>query len=134
MGSAHHGMFIAKLRKHGGFIVGGSGNEIILSRVFNRKTNRPISVVLTRNATTNRYTIDPCGSEYTSSASHFEYRGDVEFRWTRDKRVLKYLIDTLKAIKCWDRIENKDFLKVNDRNKKSKKDRLDKELNLMMHV
>ena len=116
--SYHHNLLVAKIRRKGGWIVQSSPAEIVLTKNFNRK---PVSIVLYKNKDKDTYILRPAVYEFHSTVSHFDYIGDIENRWTRNKQIFYAVVKLLKDVKAWKSISNPDFLKVNTFNKKSKK-------------
>jgi len=132
---SYHNALVAKLRRKGGWIIESTSTQIIMSKALGKKIgSRVVSVMLERTRSPGMYVLRPFGYEFHSTTSHYDYRGDRELRWTRDKGVFKSVIKILKAVGGWECIENQNFLKVNDLNKRSKKDKLSLDLNHLMKV
>jgi hypothetical protein len=129
MGNSYHKMFIGKLMKNGRWLVNHTASQIQLTKTFGgKRTARAVSVLLEKNSE-GKYTIEPANYDFRSVSSHFDYLVE-ENRWTRNKNVFHALVGTLKAVGMWPEfIENTEFIKINENNKKASKTNLEKELN-----
>jgi hypothetical protein len=127
MSSGTHRAFIAALQRDGRWLVTGQTlTQIQLTKVFGGKHGPAVSVLLEKTPS-GMYTLEPLTYAFKSTVSHFDYFTEEERR-IRNKNVFKSLIKTLKRVKLWDGIENSDtFIRINDKNKKSNKDKLRKE-------
>lgn len=134
--SSTHKSFIAALQKdstqgkgRGHWLVSShSSSQIQLTKVFGRT---PVSVILERHLS-GLYTIEPVTYAFKSTVSHFDYFTEEERR-IRNKNVFKSLFQTLKRVKMWHGIENKEsFIRVNTTNKKSNKDKVKRELSFFI--
>ena len=115
--SSYHKAFIAALQKDGKWLVTGSNSEQIqIVKVFGGKKGTAVRVLLERTPS-GYYTLNPVTYAFRSTVSHFDYAMEEE-RWIRNKNVFKSLVDTLKRVKMWDGIENKDLIQINPKNKK----------------
>jgi len=97
--------------------------EVKLNRLANGKV---VSIRLVPSLN-NKYRIIFPSYLFFSKISHFS-PVDNEYRNCRNKAILKSLVKLLKRSSIWDYIENKDFLTINDHNKRSDKENLKKEL------
>jgi hypothetical protein len=122
-----HRAFIAALQRDNKWLVTGqSATQIQLSKAFGSKKTTAVSVLLEKTPS-GMYTLEPLDHAFKSTASHFDYPQE-ERRWIRNKGMIKSLVKTLKRVKLWDGIEDKEnFIQINDHNKKSNKKRLQKE-------
>jgi len=120
-----HKAFIAALQRDNKWlVVGQSPTQIQLSKIFGGK--QAVSVLLEKTIS-GMYIMMPLTYAFKSTVSHFDYSSEEERR-IRNKNVFKSLIKTLKRVKLWDGIENKNtFIHINDQNKKSNKNKLIKE-------
>lgn len=122
-----HRAFVAALQRDNKWLVSGqSTTQIQLSKVFGGKSASAVTVLLVKTPS-GMYVLEPLTYTFKSRVSHFDYFTEEERR-IRNKNVFKSLIKTLKRIKLWDGIENKDtFIRINDQNKKANKRKLQRE-------
>lgn len=108
-------MFKLQLESH--FLVQKKGNQYHLTRTIN---HRPVTIILEETGGTGGFWIRPLSYTFSSSKSFFDYQED-EMRWTRNKVIIESVVKKLKMSPVWKMIENKEFLKVNDGNKRVNK-------------
>lgn len=95
------------------------GNDIV---VVKKGVGSPVTVILSPEGK-NKYELKFPTYIFVSRISHFSPK-EEEHRYCRNKTVLISIIRDLKRAQIWPKIINRDFLKVNDLNRKaSKKDR-----------
>jgi len=80
--------------------------------------DREISIKLFYNYDMKLFEIQPPDARYYSRISFYDFRKS-ERRWVRNRDILFSLILDLKRTGLWDYISNKDFLVVNNYNKKT---------------
>jgi hypothetical protein len=131
MANTRHMTFVAKLQKvkskiH--WLVTGTAHQIVLVRRFGKNVAK---VVLTLQGN-GKYEITPSKYEFNSTVSHWDYPIPEE-RWMRNKSCFMSLISTLKKAGIWEEIIDRNhFIKVNNKNKKSNKDKVSKQLSYLM--
>ena len=101
-----------------------NGHSLTMTRLFN---GRDMTVRLERGDD-GLYTLTHPGYDYVSPNSHFSSTIAVDKRLCLNKALLKSFVTTLRKAEVWQLVKNKEFLKVNDANKKSKKVKVSKEL------
>lgn len=119
-----HKTVVTKLEKAGSWHIITNGHSLTMSRLFN---GRDMTVKLER-CEDGLYMLTHPGYDYVSPNSHFASTIAVDKRLCLNKALLKSFVTTLRNAEVWQLIKNKDFLKVNDANKKSKKVKVTKEL------
>jgi hypothetical protein len=123
MNTVKHKATIAQLQRHGRWLVDGTYHHITMTKKIG---SQACSVVLDRQEN-GGYMIRPVTYKFRSVVSHFDYNQE-EDRWARNKNAFRALIKTLKQCEVWGSITNKNFLQINNNNKKSKKTKLASEL------
>lgn len=103
------------------------GTAIEISRVF---LGKPIRVQLIPIGKDKVQVVFP-SYLFQSSISFFAPQ-EPEVRFCRDKRLLRYLIKSLKKSQLWQYVENKDFVIINAVNKNVTNAKLNKEYNALM--
>ena len=116
---------IQALRQEKYLTVIPSGSKITIVREFGRASRKVLSFDLI--AKKEGYFLDHPSYVFRSTVSHFKATKD-DVRLSLSKTYLSSLIKMLKRTGVWPLIINKKFLVVNDKNKKSHKDRVQKEL------
>jgi hypothetical protein len=86
--------------------------EILISH-----KDREMSVKLFYFPNTSTFEIQPMDSKVFQKISFYDYTKN-ERRWIRNKSLLFSVITNLKRCGLWEYVSNKDFLTVNDNNKK----------------
>lgn len=121
--SLHHRAVIAHLQRDGRWLIDGSPTTITMTKMIGTQV---CSVILEKGDS--GYFIKPVTYKFKSVVSHFDYNNLQEERWARNKNAFKALVKALKKAEVWGSIANKDFIQINDNNKKSKKGKLKNEL------
>lgn len=108
------------------FITRIINNEIHISRKFGQKCLKVIDVVLTPIGE-GKYHLTHPNYVFNCATSHFKSKQE-DRRFTLNKTILEVIISAFKKSGIWEHVENKHFLDVNDRNERSSKLRVTKEL------
>jgi len=103
---------IGKMIYNRKFTVGRQGRDITLVRMVGK---RPVTINLKR--TGKGFWIENPERDDRCVNSFFDYAITPK-RATRNKDVLRHLVQQLQETSLWDYIENKDFFKINNHNKK----------------
>lgn len=88
-------------------------------KIIKKGVGHPVTVLL-EPAGRNKYNLKFPTYTFVSHVSHFSPK-EEEHRFCRNKHVLFSVIKDLKKVDLWDKVQNKDFLRVNPNNKKSSK-------------
>ena len=118
-----HRALLANLQRDGTWLATGTDHQITLTKKFG---TRIVEFILEKHGD-GLYTIVPTGYEFASSISHWDYLNG-ERRLARNKTIIASFIRTLKTVKMWEYITNKEFVRVNTNNKKSNKKKVGSEL------
>jgi len=117
---SYHKLLVGRLQQDGRWLVSQSIDQIQVTKKFGSH----VASIILEKTKSGSYRVLPAKYEFRAVQSHFDYLIPEE-RWSRNKHVFICLIKTLKKIKMWDFIENKEtFIKVNTNNKKSNKNKL----------
>jgi hypothetical protein len=118
-----HRSLIANLQRNGTWLITGTDHQITMTKKFGK---RVVEFILEKHKD-GLYTIVPTGYEFSSAVSHWDYVNG-ERRLARNKTIITSFIRTLKAVKMWDYITNKDFVRINPNNKKANIKKIETEL------
>ena len=115
---------IKELQKESRWIVRprSAGNIELIKTCY----GKPIFITL-RNMNGGKYQLEFPSYIFNSAVSHLKPSID-ELRFCRNKVMLLGLIKALKRTRVWELVINKDFVVINDKNKKSDKDQIRAEL------
>jgi hypothetical protein len=109
-----------------------TGGEFLVQKAGTRKyqlarsiSGKVVSIIL--EETPIGFVINPPSYTFRSKISFFDYCED-EQRWSRNKVIIEQTVRILKKTKLWVMIQNKDFFKVNEHNKKTASKEKAKEL------
>jgi len=118
---------IEVMRKEKGWhaIMAEARGKVILARQFGIKSNKFISLVLVYSK--GNFILEHPNYEYVNRVAHFR-SVQKEIRLSLNKTYLSSIIHALKRAGVWPYIMNKNFLRVNDTNKKSDKGKVRREL------
>lgn len=120
---------VSGMRKEKGWSVRHSGQSILLTKIFGVKSARVIQLSLT--FVNDKLDIEHPGYSFVNTCAHFKAK-NPERRLSLNKAILKSIIHSLKRAGAWKYIQNKDFLLVNDQNKKSNKRKVKDELSNLL--
>ena len=118
------------LKNEKGWLAVKNGKDAIkIARVFGKERPKVIefSLVCHRDG----IYIEHPHYQFKSTISHFSST-QTDVRLSLNKSYLASLIKALKNIEVWDSIRNKDFLVVNDNNKKTDKIKVERELKRLL--
>ena len=118
-----HRSLIANLQMKGPWLTTGTDHQITMTKKFGHQI---VSFILEKHLD-GLYTIVPNGYVFQSTVSHWDYV-DEERRLSRNKNIITSFVRALKDVKMWDYITNQDFVRVNNKNKKSNKGKVETQL------
>ena len=118
-----HKSLVANLQMKGSWLTTGTDHQITMTKKFGHQI---VSFILEKHRD-GLYTIVPNGYAFQSTVSHWDYV-DEERRLSRSKHIITSFVRALKDVKMWDFITNQDFVRINDKNKKSNKGKVGTQL------
>ena len=120
---------ITAMRRERGWAAKMSGNEIKLVKRFGVKVPRFITVILVREDS--QYFLKHPDYEAVNTVAHWASR-QPNRRFTLSQAQLKSIVSSLKHAGIWNEIKNRQFLEVNDSNKKSNKRKVRENLSALL--